>query len=679
MNVVLMIVFFGWIPMIFGIFAALPPRKAVIASYVVGWLLLPPISFGLPGLPDYSKITATNYGVLLATLTFDLDALLRLRFKLFDLPMLAWCVAPFCTSISNDLGIYDGVSTACIQVALWAVPYILGRAYLVDPAAMRELALGMVVGGLVLIPLCFIEMRMSNVLITWVYGIPRYSNSFRMGAYRPQIFMWNGLELGMWMSGVSLIGFWLWLAGGVRVMRGQPFGWLVAALIVTAVLCRSLGAVLLMTVGLAALYGATLGRGRSWLLWALLAVVPLYVTTRLTGVWAAEEPVWISRALFGEERTESLEYRFINEEFLVDHAMERPIHGWGGFNRATRYFEKIGRNAVSDGLWIIALTWYGIFGLTALVGVLCLPPALILWRFPVQRWRDEDIAAVGALATLLMLTAVDDLSNAMVNPIYTLAGGGLLSIFQYHRPGRPSDRKGRRGDRREEAADRLAARADVLSGVRPAEARAACEQGIALREAMIAERPRDRSARRDLAREYGRLGRIVARGGSPRESEPARRRSLELWETLEAEAPDDAEARFRRAEAQNDLAWAICAGPGREADEVAEAIRLAATALEQAPDDPAFWNTLGAARYRAGEWAAAIAALERSAHLGVGNSPFHLFIHAMAAARAGDGRRGSELLARAVEGARREAPGHAGLARLRTEAEAVVHGAVAPS
>ena len=39
-------------------------------------------------------------------------------------------------------------------------------------------------------------------------------------------------------------------------------------------------------------------------------------------------------------------------------------------------------------------------------------------------------------------------------------------------------------------------------------------------------------------------------------------------------------------------------------------MRLAKEAVELKPEEGTFWNTLGAAQYRAGDWKAAIAALE---------------------------------------------------------------------
>ena len=75
--------------------------------------------------------------------------------------MLAWCVCPLFSSLTNDeLGLYDGFSETLDQTLAWGVPYFMGRLYLGDAAGLRaDLVVGVVLGGLLYIPLCLYEMR----------------------------------------------------------------------------------------------------------------------------------------------------------------------------------------------------------------------------------------------------------------------------------------------------------------------------------------------------------------------------------------------------------------------------------------------------------------------------------------------------------------------------------------
>ena len=100
----------GWIPVSIALFLLLPSRRAVAASIIGAWLLLPPASIPLSGLPDYDKMMAATVGILLGTLIFQPNRLLEFRPQWFDLPMLCWCIAPLISSLQNGLGLYDGLS-----------------------------------------------------------------------------------------------------------------------------------------------------------------------------------------------------------------------------------------------------------------------------------------------------------------------------------------------------------------------------------------------------------------------------------------------------------------------------------------------------------------------------------------------------------------------------------------
>ena len=65
--------------------------------------------------------------------------------------------------------------------------------------------------------------------------------------------------------------------------------------------------------------------------------------------------------------------------------------------------------------------------------------------------------------------------------------------------------------------------------------------------------------------------------------------------------------------ALNDLAWLLSTDPDPELRDPARALHLAEEAVRASADHVACWNTLGVARYRAGDWSGAIEALERSA------------------------------------------------------------------
>ncbi len=435
----------GWIAAALVLFARLPVRRALIAVFILGVLLLPeihqvatvpevpaPISF--PGF-RLTKLNAIAYGALAGSLLFDRRRWLSFRPRWFDLPILIWCLCPIFSSLANDLGFYDGVGEALDQTLVWGVPYFLGRLYLGRAAGLREWTLGVVLGGLLYVPLCLYETRMSPQLHNFLYGFHQheFQQSIRLGGYRPMVFMEHGLEVGLWMTAATLIAFWLYRTGSapqLRPARGLHsirMLWAVSALLLTAVLCRSTGALALGAAGFLALALSQLVRAPIAPI-LLLAVPPLYVGLRTSSLWSGEEAVGWLGANFDEGRAQSLDFRLENENQLVDKALENPVFGWAGWGRS-RVRDAEGKEAtVADGLWIIALGERGFVGLVALGLTLLLPAARFAWVFPPRRWSEPAVAPAAAAAVVLMLYSIDCLMNAMVNPVYMLAAGGLAGL-----------------------------------------------------------------------------------------------------------------------------------------------------------------------------------------------------------------------------------------------------------
>lgn len=431
MSILVPIALFGWVPTVLLLFALLPGRQAMITAFLAAWLFLPVAGYEIPGpLPTYNKMTATSMGVLLAVFLFDGSRLWGYRFRWVDLPMVAWCICPFLSSMDNGLGLYDALSGATYQAITWGLPYFLGRLYFSDLEGMATLARGLLIGGLIYVPLCLFEIRMSPQLHAMVYGYHQHSfaQTLRFGGFRPTVFMQHGLMVGMWMVAASLVGVWLWKSRAVRSIGGLHMHWLLAPLLLTTVLCKSAGALALMMVGIGVLFVSQWTRVALPLLVILLAA-PLYTAGRATGYWSGRELVDLSEAVVGGDRAGSVQMRLDNEDLLATKAMQRPVFGWAGWGRA-RVYNEDGRDvSVTDGLWIIVLGNHGLFGLSALLAAILLPGYLLWRRCPVRRWGDADIAPTAVVAVLLVLYMIDSLANAMVNPVFTVALGGATGTL----------------------------------------------------------------------------------------------------------------------------------------------------------------------------------------------------------------------------------------------------------
>src|SRR5581483_5457922 len=109
-SVVAFVALFSWPLVAVLLFRWLPPRRAVAATMIAGWLFLPVASFDLEHLPPYSKPLAAAGSALFGTLLFDRERLWSARPRYIDLPIAIVCLSPFATSLANHLGPYDGVS-----------------------------------------------------------------------------------------------------------------------------------------------------------------------------------------------------------------------------------------------------------------------------------------------------------------------------------------------------------------------------------------------------------------------------------------------------------------------------------------------------------------------------------------------------------------------------------------
>jgi serine/threonine protein kinase/Flp pilus assembly protein TadD len=274
---------------------------------------------------------------------------------------------------------------------------------------------------------------------------------------------------------------------------------------------------------------------------------------------------------------------------------------------------------------------------------------------------------------------------------------------------------------------------------RPDEAKEARRRSAGLYEALAARIPGDpfisRWQEADLHFEISRIYLALDR---PREAVEAAGRALKLYEKLVAQSPDDpgpqgrpsdsnyapgdakgavafpdtgprwrralsnhllgraliADARhgeaiaaYRKAVAlrpdralfNNDLAWLLATAPDARLHDPAEAVRLATRASEQYPKAPNVWNTLGVARYRAGEHRAAIAALEKAEELGRGQEfGFNALFLAMAHWQLGERDEARRWYDRAVAWIEEEKPGDEELRRFRAEAEGLLRVAAGP-
>jgi serine/threonine protein kinase/Flp pilus assembly protein TadD len=121
----------------------------------------------------------------------------------------------------------------------------------------------------------------------------------------------------------------------------------------------------------------------------------------------------------------------------------------------------------------------------------------------------------------------------------------------------------------------------------------------------------------------------------------------------------------------NHLAWILATAPDDKLRDPRQAASLAKKAVELDRKSGPAWITLGLARYRIGEWNAAIAALEQSAKLR-GRDSFDWFFLAMAREQLGEHEEARRLYEQAVTWMVKNKPVDEELRRFEAEARAIL-------
>src|SRR5205823_1316215 len=118
--------------------------------------------------------------------------------------------------------------------------------------------------------------------------------------------------------------------------------------------------------------------------------------------------------------------------------------------------------------------------------------------------------------------------------------------------------------------------------------------------------------------------------------------------------------------------WLLVTCADRKQWKPAEAVEFAKKAIQLEPKAGTYWNTLGAAHYRAGNWKDAIAALQKSMDLRNGGDSFDWFFLAMAHWQLGEKEQAKKWYEKAVVWTEKNNPKDEELKCFRSEAKALL-------
>jgi O-antigen ligase len=212
-----------------------------------------------------------------------------------------------------------------------------------------------------------------------------------------------------------------------------------AFLSIVQVLLKSTGA---LVYGIFALPMVLLSRPRTMTRVAAFValLVATFPITRALDVFPTKGILDLSRTLAGDERTASLEFRFVNEDILLGKALERRWFGWGGYGRNRIYDPETGNDlSVVDGFWVGVVGTQGILGFATYFCLLLIPlfgatKACASIGFP------SDAILYGTLALIVALMSLDLLPNGCFNSLPFFLAGALHGFGNSLKNAHDSDR-----------------------------------------------------------------------------------------------------------------------------------------------------------------------------------------------------------------------------------------------
>lgn len=418
------------------LYLRLDPARALIWTILAGYLLLPPVlSINLPGVPDFTKYTIPSLSALLCVWLVLKD---RVSFDpgnwVLRLLMLVYVLSAFGTVLTNTdplifvldtipgMKIYDSLSNVATQI-IGLLPFVLARRYLSGDAEMKLMLQALVAAGLVYSLPMLLETVVSPQINVWVYGYFQHDffQTIRAGGYRPVVFLPHGL----WVAFFAM----MCVAAAAAIFRALPPEERPRQIVILLYLgfmvlvCKSAGAILLAALAVPLLMFAN---RRVIVVFAAVVAIVVLIYPVLRGAHLVPLDTILDFAgRISGDRAASLQFRITNEELLLNHAAEKPLFGWGGFNRSFLHDPISGRTTViADGAWIIILGISGWAGYLASFGLLAAPLIRLGWR--ALRGGAVVISPfAAALALILAFNLLDMLPNATEIPFTWLMAGAL--------------------------------------------------------------------------------------------------------------------------------------------------------------------------------------------------------------------------------------------------------------
>lgn len=433
-NLFANLVFFSWPLVVLWILRRNTNVNAIFIAITCAVMFLPAeFAFDLPLMPPLDRVTITSLSLLVF--------LYARRKKMSAFPpgmptkiLIGYFIAVTISVEMNTDALFIGgaflpglthydIVSSVIRLFLAMMPFFLGRQFLNDVKDNEGIFKILVVLGLIYTLPMLIEIRLSPQFHYWVYGYST-GNFFQMmrgDGYRPMVFIGHGLGLAFWFSTCIIAAFAL-QKNKVRFTKVSTSK-IVVYMIVVLFLCKTWSAVAYAAIAIFAIARMAPDKQVRWSL-LLATLILIYPITKTAGVFPDREIVSTIKQ-YSEDRAQSLEFRFQNEDILLKHALERPYFGWNGWGR-NRVYDQYGKDiSITDGKWIIEFGYYGAVGFFFYYALF-----LIILYYALKNINNiedpKDKVYFASLALILAIGLIDSVPNTGMLSMHVFLAGALL-------------------------------------------------------------------------------------------------------------------------------------------------------------------------------------------------------------------------------------------------------------
>ena len=424
------------------LFSRKPVAEAIVWSIVLGYLILPVRTFIDPPLfPSIDKSFLPALTALGLVYIFGRERLQILpRNPMARLFLVSLIFIPTISGLANTdpiiigdtslpgMSVFsgEGISLMMSEFAL-LVPFILGRQFLADEEMLRKLIRIMAVCGVFYTFAIMWEIRMSPQLHAQLYGyFPHsFAQQMREGGFRAVVFLGHGLLTALFLV-VTLVTLTYFARNQQRVFGVNALIPIVFVLI--AIAFNKSYAAYIYTIFVIGFCFFLSSRLRRVALVSISVLVVIYPIFRSSDFYPDDQILGFA-SRFSEDRASSLQFRYDNENILLEKVARRPIFGWGGWGRNRVYDENGNDISVTDGGWIIDLGIYGWLGFICKYMLLVWP--IFLW-FKIKKYTGDQkkIDEVTTLSCVVSIILLDNLINSGISPIVWLISGALMGAAE---------------------------------------------------------------------------------------------------------------------------------------------------------------------------------------------------------------------------------------------------------